>query len=559
MVARLVFCLLLPLLLVADERWIELRSGPFQVLTNGPDRNARDLLAQLDQIRYLVGASLTRPEPKTAWPFRVLLFKSAPPAAPAVPTLARDAYLAAVSGSALPPPMLREVVRLLMEANAGRMPAPIERGIEDFYSTAQVAATKITLGTPPPQRSVDWARIDLLVTSPEYAGTAKLRVLLYNLQQGSDPDPAFRNGFGKSEADIDKQAAAWLAGGSFPTLTISGKPLSPLRDYTPRAVEPAAITTALADLGLASGADAAPAYKALRNEAPAAAHEGLGLLALRAKRPDEAREELEAATAAGSTSARAWFEAAKLNPDPLKAAAALQKAAELNPNWAEPYVALADRESDPARKLNWLKQAAALEPRNAERWRAVAELYQTHHKYPEAAKAWSNAQSASVDEAERQRMLEARRAIDDKRLSYEAAEKQRQQEERQRELQKLKDAAMAQVRAAEDRANKANQRANPNSPVVPWWGGEAPSGKVEGTLGHIECAGRILRLVIKSSDGRQTRLAVRDARKVVVIGGGELSLKCGPQAPVRTVNAEFYAKPDPKLGTAGELAAIEYE
>ncbi len=555
---RLAVCLMLvPVLGRAD--WKLFRSGPFEILTESNERDARQVLAQLDQVRYLVGANLTRPEPNTIGPIRVLVFKSPQPG-PAVPALARDAYLAGVSGPSLPPPMMREVVRLLIESNAGRMPAPIERGLADFFATAQVAATKITLGAPPAPPTLDWARIDLLVTNPEYAGTSKLRVLLYNLQQGADPDPSFRNGFGKSAAQIEKEASAWLAAGNFPTITISGRPLNPLRDYIARSVDPARVSAALADLKLVSGDGAQAAYLDLRNQAPAAAHEGLGLLAEKAGRNDEARQEFEAAFAADGASARAWLEDARLNPDPLKAAAALQKAAELNPNWSEPYVLLAERESDPSRKLNWFKKAAELEPRNAERWRAVAELYQTHHKYPEAAKAWAAAENASVDDAERRRMVEARRGIDEKRLEYQAAERRRQDDERQRELQKVKDASMAEIRAAEERANRANQPASPVGKVVPWWGGgDAPSGKVEGTLGRIECIGRVLRLVIRSADGRQTRLAIHDPAKIVIVGGGQASLKCGPQSPARTIIAEYFAKPDAKLGTAGELASIEYQ
>lgn len=541
------------------ERWTEFRSGSFQVLTDGAERNAREVLAQLDQVRYLLGTNLAKTEPKTIWPLRVLVFKAPEPVQ--VPALARDAYLGAVSGNSVPPAFLRQVVRLLIEANSSRMPAGIERGLEAFYSTAQVSATRITLGQPPPpaERDRDWARLDLLVTSPDYAGTAKLRVLLYNLQQGSDPDPAFRNGFGKSAAQIEQQTTAWLAGGNFATIEISGRPLNPLRDYSPQPVEPAAVAVALADLKLAGGGEAASAYREIVGQAPAAAHEGLGLAALRAKQADQARIEFDAAVVAGSTSARAWLESARLEKDPVKAAAALQKAAELNPNWAEPVVVLAEREPDPPRKLNWLKQAAAVEPRNAERWRAVAELYQRHNKYADAAKAWAAAENASVDEAQRKEMLEARRAIDEKRLAYQDAERKRQEEERQRDLQKVKDAAMAEVRAAEERANRVNRREDPSGKVVPWWGGEAPSGKVEGTLGRIECAGRVTRLVIKGEDGKETRLTVRDPRKVVVIGGGELSLKCGAQAPARTVTAEYYTKPDAKLGTAGELATIQYQ
>ena len=560
---RWVVLLSLPLALLAEERWLELRQGPFEVLTNAGDRSGREVLAELDQLRWLLGAALGKPDLKTTWPLRVLVFKSpqqlAPFAAASTLALARDAYVAALAaGAPYPPEFLREFVRILIESAAGRMPPGIESGLEDFYSTAQVSATKITLGQPPPaaRRNLDWARIHLLVTSPEYSG--RLRILLFNLQAGSDPEPSFRNAFGKSAAEIDQQAAAWLAAGNFPTVIVSGKPLNPNRDYTPQIAEPPLAAARLADLRLRAGADPAPAYRALLAASPAVAHEGLGLLALRAGREEEARAELAAATEAGSTSAPAWLEYARLNPDKVKAAAALQKAAELNPNWSEPYVLLAGIEADPSRALNWLKTAASLEPRNAARWRAVAEVYQRHNLYPQAAKAWAAAEAASVDEGERQRIREARSGIEEQRLAFADAERKRREEERERSLQRLKDAALAEIHAAEERANRANPRANPGGTVVPWSSGDAPSGKVRGQLTRVECAGRMVRVVIRTAEGNQTRLAVRDPHSVLVFGRG-FSFPCGPQAPAPAVTAEYYAKPDAKLGTAGDLATLEFE
>ncbi len=547
----------------AEERWTEFRSEPFQVITNGAGRNARDVLAQLDQVRYLLATVLAKPDLKTTWPVRILVLR-APSASYEplpVPALARDSYVAAVIGNSLPADGLREVIGLLIGQNARRMPAGIERGIIDFYSTAQVAATRITLGSPPPpeRRTQDWARIAMLATNPEYAGTNKLRVFVYNLQQGSDPDPAMQNGFGKSMAEIDRQAAAWLAAGRFGTVEVSGKPLNPLRDYTPRQLDAQTAAVALADLKLASGADASAAYRALLPQAPAAAHEGLAFLALRAKREDEAGKEFSAALAAGSTNARAWLEAARLGPDPAKAAGQLQKATELNPLWAEPYVLLAKNEADPSRKLHWLKLAAEREPRNAERWRAVAEMYQTHNKYPEAAKAWAQAETASVNSTQREEMVRARAAIDEKRLAFEDAERKRREQESEQELKKVKDDAMARIRAAEEKANKANPRANPSGKVVDWWEGDRPPGKVEGKLVRTECTGRVVRLVIQRADGRETRLLVKDARKIAVAGGGEFAFQCGAQTPAREVEAEYFPRSDPKLNTAGELATIEFK
>ncbi len=557
-VLRWIAILLIPLVAAADDRWIEIRSGPFQVLSNAGDRPARDVLNQLEQLRYMVGQALGKEDLKTTWPVRVVVRKGG---AAVTPALARDTWTGALaSGAPIPPAWQRVCVRLLIESNAGRMPESIETGMETFYSTLQAVGTKVTLGNPPPadERSAGWARIHLLVTDPNYAG--RLRVMLYNLQRGADLEPAVKNAFGKMPAEIDQQAAAAAASGNFATVTVGGRALSPLRDFTVKPVEGPLAAVAAADLLLLEDAGRARgAYQTLVTGAPAEAHEGLGLAALRDHRETEARKELQAATEAGSTSAHAWLEAARLDPDVTKARAALQKAAELNPNWAAPYVVLASLETDPSRKLQWFKSATTLDPRDAANWQQIAVLYQTHDKYPEAAKAWAAAEQASVNEAERERIREARRGIEEKRLEHEAAERKRQEEERERDLRRVKDAAMAEVRAAEDRANRAQQRANPSGKVEHMEIGEAVSGKVRGKLSQVDCLGRLARLVIQGDAGKPTRLLVRDPKSIVVLSGGALSLGCGAQRPARTVVIEYQPKADVKLGTAGEVVTVTYE
>lgn len=544
---KLLALLLLPLAAFADDRWLDIRSGPFQVLTNAGDRPGREVLNQLEQVRDTVGTALGKPDLTTLWPIRILVLKSGQPAPL---TLTRDTYTGAlVANSPTPRELLRECVRILIDSNARRMPPGIESGMADFYSTAQVNGTRITLGQPPPpaQRTLDWARMHLIGVDPAYFG--KLRVLLYNLQHGADPEPAFRNAFSKTPAEIDKQAAAYLAAGNFQTVTIGGRPLDPRSDFTPQPAPPPLPQIALADLKPTPAA-----YQALLlAAAPAVAREGLAFLALREHHLEEARKEFAAATQAGSTSARCWLEFARLTRD--KARPALEKAAALNPAWAEPHVLLAAIESNPSKKLQELKTAAQLEPRNAARWRALAEFNLAHNRYPEAAKAWTAAEAASVDDAERARIHEARLSIEQQRLDFEAAERKRQEAERQRDLQRVKDAAMAEIRAAEARANRGQPPPPPDRKIVNMFDGPAPSGKTRGRLTRIDCIGRLMRLVIEADDGSSTRLLIRDLSKVIVMG--DVALTCGPQKTIRTVTVEYFPKPDPKLTTTGEVATID--
>src|SRR5205823_4386449 len=101
-----------------------------------------------------------------------------------------------------------------------------------------------------------------------------------------------------------------------------------------------------------------------------------------------------------------------------------------------------------------------LDARNAASWQALAEAYLVEHNYGDAAKAWRAAEQAATTDPDRDRYRQARVAIEQQRLDYEAAEHRRQEAEKQRELDRLKAEARAQLRATEA---KANQGAAPAS------------------------------------------------------------------------------------------------
>jgi len=523
-----------PLFLAAQERWVEFLAGPFEVMTSAGERSGRETLAQLEQLRWALGTVLGKPELKTVWPVRVVVRKAGPGWSPVPPKLSRDAYVGGlVANAPIPRLWLRECARILIDSSAGRMPAGIEAGLADFYSTEELSGVRITDGRPLPEaeRNLNWARIHLLSVHPDYYG--KPRVLLHNLQQGAEMEPACRNAFGKTPAQIDKEAAAYLAAGNFATIEISGRPLNPQRDLRAQPVSAPAPEIALADL-----APSRAAYEAILKAYPKtpAALEGLGLWAK--------------AIEAGSKNARAYVEHARQSGD----RPALVKAIELNPAWAEPRLLLGQRDKN----IQELKTAGTLEPRNARYWQALAEESIAQNQYPEAAKAWAAAEHASVDDSERAHIRVARLAIEQQRLDYEAAERRRAAEEAAKDIERAKAAALAEVRAAEARANRKDPTSWAGRKVEPWWEGEIPSGKLRGRLTQVDCRGATVRFVIQGEDGKLTRLVIRDPKKVVVLSGGQLDFTCGPQRKPRTVSIEYFPKNDAKLATAGEVATIEY-
>ena len=113
------------------------------------------------------------------------------------------------------------------------------------------------------------------------------------------------------------------------------------RDFPVRPVSDTDARLLRADL--LAGDQSAAEYRALlaKSEKVAEAEQGLGILALRANRTAEAHTHFAASVAAGSNSARAYIEYAKLEPDAEKARQALLKAAGINPKLDEPFALMA--------------------------------------------------------------------------------------------------------------------------------------------------------------------------------------------------------------------------
>jgi hypothetical protein len=553
---RLLLLSFLPWLLAAEDHWVKFTRGPFEVMTDAGPKSGRETLVHLEQFRNALGQILGEADLQTPLPVRIFVFKNAQGWTTATPiSEGRDRY-AIVLGekSVIGPEIYRELTRLFLKTNSTQLPLPFERGLIAFFSTFTVNGIRIAAGKPPAQPDLDWARIHMMVSDPDYFG--KIRVLLYNLRHGVADDPAYRNAFGKSAAAVEAQARKHFAEGNFQTTSIPSRPMSE-GDFPERSVSSTDITLARADL-LAGSASAADYRKLLAaHEKVPEAEEGLGLLALRAQQPEEALKDFAAAIDAGSASARCYIEYAKLEPDRAKAEQALLKAAGINPKLDEIFALLAKRDTDSRKRaLHW-KTAAELDPRNSAYWRELAETYLADRNFAEAAKAWRSGEQSATDPAERERMHTARMAIEQQRLDYEEAEKRREAEEKAREIEQLKTAARDQLHKAEAKFSEGSPTATEKP--VPWWEGPKPEGKFTGTLRQVDClANHQARLILEGSDRKLTKLLIADPAKVAYTGNGEVTLGCGVQKP-RRVSIEFFPKPNSKLSTAGEIATIEFQ
>jgi tetratricopeptide (TPR) repeat protein len=556
---RALLLCLLPSLLAAD-RWVRYSSGPFEVLTDAGEKAGQETMVRFQEFRHALGLVVGEDDLETPQPVRIILFKNAKGWTTAAPlSLGRDRYTIVLADkSPVPPAVFGELTHLLLNSNTNRMSAAFEHGLAEFFSTFQVSGIHITVGVPPAQPDLDWARVHLLVVAPENFG--KLRILLYNLRKGVEDDPAYRNAFGKSAAEVEALAKRHFAAGDFQTTTIASLPMAP-DDFHEKPIFDTDVRLARADL--LAGDQSATEYRSLLNEhlKVAESQEGLGLLALREHRGDEARGYFAVAMEAGSTSARCYIEYARLERDDEKAAQALLHAAGLNPKLDEPYAMMAERDSDPRQRLAHWKAAAERDPRNAAYWQALAECYLADHNYTEAAKAWRESEQAATDPAPRARLRQARLDVETQRVEFEAAEKQRQAEAEARDLEKLKAQAQANLHAAEAKYNGG--ASTPDPKAVPWWDGPHPEGKITGTLKQVDCPGKQVRLLVEGDDHKMVKLLITDQAKIAIAGSNQAganqtNLGCGVQKP-RRVTIEYFPKPDARLATAGEVATIEFQ
>lgn len=480
---------------------------------------------EAEQLRQAFATLTGVQDPISVWPIRVVVSKGGTETRP---ELSRDSYISRAGSTPLTREWMAGCVRVLIDSNLNRLAPGVENGLISLLSTLQIKGTYLTLGAPPPpaERTADWARLHMLATDPELAG--RFRVFLNNLMQGASLETAYRNAFEKTVAEMDRKAQEYLAAGKFGTAPLSGRALSP-RDFTVREVPPEEGRAFMADL---AGTEAA--YNAIASPFK---EEGLCWLT-------KSKQWCEAAVKAGSKNARAWAGVGTVE--------ALTKATELNPLWPEPWFRLGELSQYPERRVAAFRKAATLARRDAGLWTKLAIELQSANQYPEAAKAWTNAQLAAVSDADRELLAQERRDVESRRADFEAAERKRIADERERELQRLKDAAMTEIRTAEARANAEMQKggAKPTK-VEEWWeDGSGPKEKADGTLTRVDCVKSGARWIIRTDAGKSLVLKVPDPTKIVVVGSSHKDVGCGPQRPAAHVSVEY---------AAGELKVVRFQ
>ena len=523
---------LLMLPLCAEEKWTYVRSGPFEVWTDGGDKQARLRLVEAEQFRHALGSVLGKDDLKSVWRIRLLATKDKKRGAGGKLHRVRDMWSMTIPlDEPLPADFRRDVGRILLDSNCRAFSREMDQAIIDLLSPLEVNGTRLHLGVPEPAaRTLAWARVHLFVTEPELAGRS--RVFFSNLESGGDMNVAIRNAFSKPVPEIEKLVAEHFKLGDWPVRDLPGRAMSE-KDFSLRLASPEMAALARADIGEGS-------YKDL--DSPEAF---------------ESAGDVAKAVEAGSKSATAWFGLAQATKDPAKARVLLAKAAELNPLWGEPHAALAKLGGGVA---EWSK-AAQLDLRNVGYWQTLAETYSAANQFNDAAKAWNGAQRAAADEAERDRMRAARAQLEEERADFAASDRKRVVGERAKDLDRVKNESLTAIREAEAKANAKldGGKAPVGGKVEQWWDGPGgPKQTVSGMLQRVDCLKGPSRLVVKAADGKLLQLLIADPTKVAILNGKEQTLGCGAQNPARKITVEYQPAQDAKTATAGTVLTIEF-
>jgi len=445
---------------------------------------------------------------------------------------------------------LGQVAGLLLDANTVRLPPDVESGLAQLFDTLEARGSRVTWGGTTAHLDLATARMELFATKFEYS--ASFHIFIAALKGGSSLRSAETNAFGRPTDELEKEAAAIVASNDWPSASVSGRPLSPKRDFGEHAIPDEEMQVYLADARLpADRKGARAAYEAAVKAGGAAAplgYEGLAQLAL--LEDVDTTKYLDAAAEAGSRSAPVYFASAEDLPTE-RMLALLKKAATLNPRWAEPVFRQAQETEDKAEREALIKKATAINPRETKYWIELAKAQIANGHASVAQGSWLRAEESAATEKGREEIHQMR--LDNEASRLDAAEKARLEERNaaRRADQQAQQSQADRIRAAEAKANSAlDSEAGGKAPaeVVPW-DQVVPKKQLRGELRAVECVGKSARLRVRDTHNRELTLLLRNP--------SESALACGDQKPALPVTVTYSAQPDDSLRIDGTVLSLQ--
>jgi len=349
--------------------WITLQGSGVELISDAPEKTARLALDRLEQIRRILPPS-SEPEPI---PLRVFLFaKQSEYRAYAPNTTAagfyqsgieRD-YIAMYAGGVMPRVVSHEYVHYALHQRDVNRPTWLEEGLAEFYSDFNGKQVGLSI-----REHLKLLEQKAWLTAEQLNEPRELDELFYAQSW------ALVHMLRKEPQFPDKVTPQMLTDLRRYLSSMRPTPVSvPASTARPASLEPVSALNALllrADLALRSRRLelARTLYTQAAREYPnsSSAATGLGTLAFADGDHAGARAHLKRALELNDRDALAWFQWALMENDQ----AALEKAAQLNPNLAEAHVLLGVRLTDDGdldAAMAHLEQATRLMPRKSYAW-----------------------------------------------------------------------------------------------------------------------------------------------------------------------------------------------
>ena len=592
--------------LAAAEQWIKLTSSHFDLFTTAGEKKGREALLYFEQVRDFFNRTRPSDKPVPGERVRIVAFHSYKEYAPyRMNEFATAFYMSGYGDDCIVmrgiseesyPIAVHEYTHLLIRHTGLDVPAWLNEGLADLFSSLKQAGKRIVVGNLIPGRVATlqqskWLPLDALLVvdhnSPYYNERNRASIfyaeswaLVHMLYLSNEYRPridkfgtaigsgvpsanAFWQVYAKTPAQVQKDLEIYLRGtrfnGAFFDLKLEKSAEEP--DVTP--ASPLESGVALADI-LASvhkHDEAKEAYEALIHDFPKAwePEAGLAELVWRDKQYDEATKHFARAAELGSTDARVYHDYARVARETKTRISALQKSLALDPANAEARRYLGScllQDGQYQTAFEQLLQVKNLKPEQAFSFYHEMSFAALHlGRLDDAQKAAEFSRKYARDSGETKIADDMLRIVAERRSRHESPSP------KPTELAASPASRAADTADSDDRPTlrREEPKATPKTlPVVPVDPPPAPKPTVRGVLERIDCLGKAVRLRVVA-EGKPVALAITDPLKVVVKGSatGTLDLTCGPQK-AKTVILEHDGQADAKLGTQGVITSIEF-
>ncbi len=535
-----------------------MQSPNFDAYSSAGEQDTRDALRDFERVRDFFLQASQREIPKPV-PVYVVVFGSEKEYAPYrfnefatayyFGGTDRDYIVMGRAGDEAARIAVHEYVHLVARHLGLRFPTWLNEGIADLYSTLRMQGDKALVGDLIPGRlqalftekwiplsvllsatqgspfyneknraggfyAESWALVHMLSLSPEYS--PKYSEFLNTVHGGMDSEAALAKVYGKTVPAVEKDLNAYFRGSQFFGRLYPVK-LATARENFPAMPAPSFdVKLALTDLTNRTGreADTRKALEELTREDPKRPEpwSGLGYLAWRGNRPDEAVEAFGKAYGLGDRSSKLLFDFGRLagRDRPEDAINALTDLHNLEPDRVDVRMELAylyQNARRPGAELSVLADVTSVTPEDAPRFftllaNAQIQLGDRAGARVTVAKLAANAKTP----AERSRVEQMQRYLDQPNVPASALAKN--DPEYPPRLVRPAPAAKA-------------------GAVPP------PPPEVEGSFVEFVCLEKSFKVVVDTGNGKKGFL-IPDPNQVVIVGraGGKVNLSCGLQDPV---------------------------